>query len=205
MRRIIPESAGDGESVGMQAHEQAIRVETFLCHGLACILPTFFARYPPWLDSTAFLRQHLSAWQRASWFMAQFIEFVSNHWLLSTVWVALVIALVLHRNKTSGESVSAQQTVMLINRSNAIVVDIRDKKDFDAGHIVDAIHIPLTKLGARVSELEKHKSDPVIVACRLGPQSIDAVKMLKSAGFTQVLRLSGGVTEWRAQGLPLVQ
>lgn len=137
--------------------------------------------------------------------MAQFIEFVSNHWILSALWVGLVVALALHRNKTSGESVSAQQAVMLINRSNAIVVDIRDKKDFDAGHIVDAIHIPLTKLDVRVTELEKHKGGPVIVACRLGHQSIDAVKVLKGAGFTQVLRLSGGMTEWRAQGLPLVQ
>jgi rhodanese-related sulfurtransferase len=137
--------------------------------------------------------------------MAQFIEFVGNHWILSTLWVGLVVALVLHRNKTSGETVSCQQAVMLINRSNAVVVDIRDKKDFDTGHIVDAIHIPISKLGARVTELDKHKGEPVIVACRLGPQSIDAVKMLKSAGFTNVLRLSGGMTEWRSQGLPLVQ
>jgi len=144
-------------------------------------------------------------WHRALVYMAQYIEFISNHWLLSSLWVGLVIALILHRNKTSGESVSAQQAVMLINRSNAVMVDIRDKKDFDSGHIVDAIHIPLAKLGTRVTELDKHKGEPVIVACRLGAQSVDAVKVLKSAGFTQVLRLSGGMTEWRAQGLPLVQ
>ncbi len=137
--------------------------------------------------------------------MAQFIEFVGNHWILSTLWVALVVALVLHRNRTAGASVSAQQAVMLINRSNAIFLDIRDKKDFDAGHVVDAIHIPLNKLGTRVTELEKFKADPVIVACRLGQHSADAVKVLKSAGFAQVLRLSGGMTEWRAQSLPLVQ
>ena len=137
--------------------------------------------------------------------MAQFIEFVGNHWILSTLWVALVTALILHRTKTSGASVSAQQAVMLINRSDAVVVDIRDKKDFDAGHIVDAIHIPLTKLGTRVTEIEKYKAAPVIVACRLGQHSTDAVKVLKSAGFTNVLRLAGGMTEWRAQSLPLVQ
>lgn len=137
--------------------------------------------------------------------MAQFIEFVGNHWILSTLWVALVTALILHRTKTSGESVSAQQAVMLINRSDAVVVDIRDKKDFDAGHIVDAIHIPLSKLGTRVTEIDKYKSAPVIVACRLGQHSADAVKVLKSAGFTNVLRLKGGMIEWRAQALPLVQ
>ncbi len=56
-----------------------------------------------------------------------------------------------------------------------------------------------------LAELDKHKGVPVIVACRLGPQSVDGVKVLRSAGFTQVLRLAGGMTEWRAQGLPLVQ
>jgi len=86
-----------------------------------------------------------------------------------------------------------------------VLADIRDKKDYDSGHIVDSFHIPLAKLGTRVSELDKHKGVPVIVACRLGPQSVDGVKVLRSAGFTQVLRLAGGMTEWRAQGLPLVQ
>lgn len=142
---------------------------------------------------------------RIAQIMAQLIEFVGNNWLLATLWVGLVIALVLHRTKSSGESVSCQQAVMKINRANAVVLDIRDKKDFDAGHIVDSIHIPLAKLGARVSELEKHKANPVIVACRLGQHSADAVKILKSAGFTQIARLSGGITEWRADNLPLVQ
>ncbi len=137
--------------------------------------------------------------------MAQLIEFVGNHWLLSTLWVGLVVALVLHRSKSSGESVSCQQAVMKINREDAVVLDIREKKEYDAGHIVDSIHIPLSKLSARVSELEKHKSKPIIVACRLGQHSADAVKILKSADFAQILRLSGGITEWRADNLPLVQ
>lgn len=204
MPRIIPESASHGES-GAALLLDVILAETFLCHGMLCILPTFFAWSWRCEGVHAYRRQRLNAWQRAQGFMAQFIEFVGNNWLLSTLWVGLAIALVMLRNKTAGESVSAQQAVMLINRSNAIVVDIRDKKDFDAGHIVDAIHIPLSKLGTRVTELDKHKDGPVIVACRLGPQSVDAVKVLRSAGFTQVLRLSGGMTEWRSQGLPLVQ
>lgn len=137
--------------------------------------------------------------------MAQFIEFVGNHWILSTIWVGLVLALVLHRNKTSGEAVSAQQAVMQINRADALVLDIRDKKDFDAGHIVDAVHIPLNKLASRVAELEKHKQAPIVIACKLGQHSIDAVKVLKGAGFDKVMRLSGGMTEWRSQNLPMVQ
>jgi len=137
--------------------------------------------------------------------MAQFIEFVGNHWILATLWVGLVIALALHRSKTSGEALTCQQAVMLINRSDAVLLDIREKKEFDTGHIVDSVHIPLAKLGTRVAELEKYKAKPVIIACRLGQTSTDAVKILKSAGFEQVMRLSGGITEWRSDNLPLVQ
>ncbi|MCB1665814.1 MAG: rhodanese-like domain-containing protein [Pseudomonadales bacterium] len=137
--------------------------------------------------------------------MAQLIEFVGNHWVLATLWVGLVIALVLHRSKSSGEALSCQQAVMMINRSNAVVLDIREKKDFDSGHITDSIHIPMNKLGARISELDKYKASPVIIACRLGQTSADAAKMLRSAGFSQVMRLSGGITEWRSESLPLVQ
>lgn len=137
--------------------------------------------------------------------MAQLIEFVGNHWILATLWVGLVVALALHRSKSSGEALSCQQAVMLINRSDAVLLDIREKKEFDAGHIVDSVHIPLSKLGGRVAELDKHKNKPVIVACKVGQQSADAVKILKSAGFEQVMRLNGGISEWRADNLPLVQ
>lgn len=172
---------------------------------MLCILPTFFARRWQLLRPGAKQPPLRCGRPDTRGYMAQFIEFVGNHWMLSSLWVGLVIALIFHRNKTSGEAVTAQQAVMLINRSNAVVVDIRDKKDYDSGHIVDSFHIPLTKLGTRVAELDKYKGVPVIVACRLGPQSVDGVKVLRGAGFTRVLRLAGGMTEWRTQGLPLVQ
>ncbi len=137
--------------------------------------------------------------------MAQFIEFVGNHWVLSGLWLALLLAFIVHRSKTGARSVSTQQAVMLINRSDGRVLDIREKKDFDAGHIVDAIHIPQAKLAASLGQLEKHKSKPLIVVCKIGQHSSEACKTLAQAGFEQVVRLSGGMTEWRAQNLPVVQ
>ena len=137
--------------------------------------------------------------------MAQFIEFVGNHWVLSGLWLALLLAFIVHRSKTGSQSVSAQQAVMLINRADGRVLDIRDKKEFEAGHIVDAIHIPAAKVSASLGQLEKHKSKPLVVVCKMGQHSADTCKTLKQAGFDQVVRLSGGMTEWRAQNLPLVQ
>lgn len=137
--------------------------------------------------------------------MAQFAEFVGNHWILSGVWLALVLTVIFRQRAGASKSVGPQQAVMLINRSDAVVLDVRDKKDFDSGHIVDARHIPLSKLGQRLPELEKFREKPLVVVCKMGQQSSEACNTLQKAGFSQVVKLGGGITEWRAQSLPLVQ
>lgn len=136
--------------------------------------------------------------------MAQFVEFVGNHWILSSLWLALLTALILYRSKTGSQSVSPQQAVTLINRKDGVVLDIRDKKEFEAGHIVDAINIPSGKLTTRLPELDKFKARPVIVVCKMGQHSSDACKALTTAGFEQVVRMQGGMAEWRGQNLPVV-
>ena len=137
--------------------------------------------------------------------MAQFTEFLINHWILSGLWLALVISLLYYLNAKAGDALSLQQTVMLVNREHGVIVDIRDKKAFDGGHIVDAINIPSAKLKDRLAELNKFKEKPLVVVCQLGSQSGDAIKTLEENGFTSVSRMSGGMAEWQAQGLPAVK
>lgn len=137
--------------------------------------------------------------------MEQYLEFIGNNLILVGIWIALALALIFHRSKTGAQAVGPQQAVMLINRNDGVVLDIRDKKDYDTGHIVDSVHIPHTRLSAQLSELEKLKSRPIIVVCKMGQHSGDACKILRSAGFEQVVRLRGGMAEWRAQNLPVVQ
>ncbi|MCB1672359.1 MAG: rhodanese-like domain-containing protein [Gammaproteobacteria bacterium] len=137
--------------------------------------------------------------------MDQFIEFIGNHPVLAGLWLLLVIAIFLQHRSRASKSVGPQQAVMMINRQGAVVLDVRDKKEFDAGHIVDSINIPQSKLGQRLTELNKHKEKPVVVVCKMGQQSGEACKTLQQAGFNQVVRLAGGVTEWKSQSLPLVQ
>jgi len=137
--------------------------------------------------------------------LEQFIEFIGNHLVLSAMWLATVAAIIFYHQRTASAAVGPQQEVMLINRKDAVVVDVRDKKEFDAGHIVDSINIPLAKLKQRVTELKKHKDKPVLVVCKLGQHSGDAAKTLEEAGHSEVIRLSGGVTEWKSQSYPLVQ
>jgi rhodanese-related sulfurtransferase len=136
--------------------------------------------------------------------MAQFIEFLGNHPILFGCWLAAFAAIVFYHQRTGAKGVSPAQAVGLINRSDAAVVDIRDKKEFDEGHIVDALHIPAAKLAQRLAELKKKQSKPIIVVCKMGQQAGESVKALEAAGFESVYKLLGGMTEWRGQSLPVV-
>ncbi|MCY4357101.1 MAG: rhodanese-like domain-containing protein [Gammaproteobacteria bacterium] len=137
--------------------------------------------------------------------MAQFIEFIGNHLVLAAMWVLTIGAIILYHQRTGSSGVGPQQAVMLINRKNAIVVDVRERKEFEAGHIVDSINIPMAKLKQRISELKKHREKPLVVVCKLGQHSGEAAKTLMAEGHQEVFKLSGGLTEWKAQSLPLVQ
>ena len=137
--------------------------------------------------------------------MARFLEFLMNHWILSGLWLGLFATFVIYLKAKAGNSLSPQQATMLVNRENGVVVDIRDKKTYEGGHIVDAINIPLAKLKEGVTELEKYREKPLVVVCQLGNQSGEAVKLLEEKGFASVVRMSGGMTEWQTQGLPAVK
>lgn len=137
--------------------------------------------------------------------MARFIEFLINNWILSGLWLALFVALVVYLASKAAKSVSPQQAALLVNRQNGVIVDVRERKDFERGHVVDAINIPLAKLQERIVELDKYKSVPVIVVCAMGQHSGEAVKQLQARGFAQACKMAGGMAEWSAQSLPLVK
>lgn len=137
--------------------------------------------------------------------MAQFIEFIGNHWILTSLWMLALAALLWYQQNTGSRALAPQQVVTLINRSDAVVVDVRDKKEYEAGHLVDSKHIPLAKFAQRITELAKSKQTPVVVVCKMGQHASDPCKQLQAAGHEQVYKMSGGIAEWKAQNLPLVK
>lgn len=137
--------------------------------------------------------------------MDQVFEFIGNHPFLVAAFVLLLALFIRNETKRGGKSVSAQQLVDLVNRENALVIDVRDKKEFDSGHIVDALNIPFAALDSRVNELKKHRERPIVVACKMGQHAGTAGAVLRKHGFDNVSRLTGGVTEWRNQSLPVVK
>lgn len=135
---------------------------------------------------------------------AQLIEFVSNHYVLSSLFVVLLILFALNELNKGGRRLSSGELTTLVNRDQGVVLDIRSKKDFDAGHIVGALHMPYEKLATRMVELEKHKEKTIIVVCAMGQTAGAACGQLKKAGYT-VAKLSGGMASWRGDNLPVVK
>lgn len=137
--------------------------------------------------------------------MELFLHFVSDQWLLFSVLSILIALLMYHEGRKSGPTVTPQQLSTLVNRQNAVVLDIRAQKEFRDGHVIDAINIPYEKLSQQLGQLESSRSRPVVVVCKTGQQAGAAVKMLKDTGFEQLYRLAGGMMEWRNSQLPLVK
>lgn len=137
--------------------------------------------------------------------MSRFVDFVRNNFLLFLV--ALVSGGMLLwpfvRRTTGGPWVSTTQATHLINREDALVVDVREPNEFAAGHVLGAKNLPLARLEASGADLAKKKERPLIVYCDGGERSAKALASLKKHGFTRVANLSGGLGAWQQAGLPV--
>ncbi len=138
-------------------------------------------------------------------FLQNLIEFISNHYWLTSAFLVVLALLLFTEGRKSGKALTSQEATTLLNRENAVLVDVRAKKDYAAGHIVDSINIPMESFAKRMVELEKHKDKPIILACANGQHAGAATKQLKAAGYTRVSRLAHGVSGWRSDNLPLVK
>ncbi|MFS2005931.1 rhodanese-like domain-containing protein [Duganella sp. CT11-25] len=104
-----------------------------------------------------------------------------------------------------GKNATPQDVTMLINRSKATIVDVRDAKEFAEGHLPEAKNIPLAELDKRIGELDKFKSKSVVVVCKSGARASSAAAKLAKAGFADVVNLDGGIAAWQKAGLPLAK
>ncbi len=100
---------------------------------------------------------------------------------------------------------SPVEATLLINRENAIVLDVRDAAEFAAGHIANARNIPLADLDKRIDELAKYKNKPIVIVCQSGARSGKAIATLAKAGFGNANSLGGGLALWQKDGHPLVK
>lgn len=135
----------------------------------------------------------------------QLIEFSLNNPLLVSVFILLLVMVIYNETRGTAKGLDTAEAVRLMNKDEAVALDIRDRKDFSAGHITGAINIPLNSLDSRMQELDKHKDKKILVVCKMGNSANMAVAKLQKAGYTDAFRLKGGMMQWQTDSMPVVK
>ena len=133
--------------------------------------------------------------------MERWFEFMGNHPFLFGALAVLLVLFFVIEGKRGGRKISPQSLGILVKAQNAMLIDLRDAKDFREGHISGSRNIPYSKITSHIEEL-KAAERPLVFICNLGQVAGTA---LQQVGHNDAYRLDGGITNWKAQGLPLVK
>jgi len=139
---------------------------------------------------------------------AELAAFAGRHPFLSLALAGLTLAILwteLSRLARGFKALRPAELTALMNRDNALLVDLSPAADFEKGHIAGAKNIAPSQFDPEHKQLAKARDLPVVVACRTGQASLAAAARLRKAGFTRVYWLDGGVAAWQQADLPLVR
>lgn len=139
---------------------------------------------------------------------AQLQAFFGNHTLSCLVFLGVTIALIvneLSRFTRGYRAIGPAQLTALINRDNALVVDVSASAEFEKGHVIGSRNVALSQFDPENKTLAKARELPVAVVCRNGQASAGAAKRLRKAGFGKVYWLDGGIAAWQQADLPLAR
>lgn len=140
--------------------------------------------------------------------MDRLLEFAQQNLMLSLVLAGLTLALVVTevmRLFRGFKGISPAQVTDLINRENALVVDLRGQGDFEKGHIIGSRHLLPSQVDPEGKLLAKAKESPVVLVCAVGVTASATAQKLVKAGFKKVSVLDGGIGAWTGAGLPLAK
>lgn len=101
----------------------------------------------------------------------------------------------------AGPEVSVKDVVQLINRQNAMMIDVRKPEEYRRGHIAQAVNIPADVIQGRLADLPKDR--PIILVDTSGAGSRAVARLLRGVGFKQTSILEGGLFAWTREKMPL--
>ncbi|RUO56555.1 rhodanese-like domain-containing protein [Pseudidiomarina homiensis] len=141
--------------------------------------------------------------------MDQLLAFAADHYLMSILWVVLLIAIIVSYVSAATSKVkalSAQEATLLVNRNDGVFVDIRSVDEYRKAHIHGAINLPAERIRKNdTAALDKYKSAPIVVVCATGMTAKAAAQQLTKAGYENVALLQGGISAWQGASFPLVK
>jgi rhodanese-related sulfurtransferase len=138
----------------------------------------------------------------------ELIAFAGRHPYLSLGLAGLTLALVFNELSALFRGYKGLQPAgltALVNRDNALVVDLRPSADFEKGHVPGAKNVQMSQFDPENKQLAAARALPVVLVCKAGQTSGAAAKRLRKAGFEHVYVLDGGIGAWQQAGLPLTR
>jgi len=134
------------------------------------------------------------------------MSFVQTNWMLILVFAlsgAMLVWPFVQRGFSRVKGVGSAQATQLLNRQDAVLLDVREPKEYEGGRLPHAIHIPLSQLDARATELAKLAARPIVIYCNTGNRSRMAASKVGKVGFKDIYSLDGGIDAWKKDGLPV--
>jgi rhodanese-related sulfurtransferase len=128
---------------------------------------------------------------------------IDNIFLVAIAFVSGAMLLWPLVRRGGGPTVSTLEATQLINRQDAVLVDVREQAEYAKSHILNARNLPLSQLDAQIAGLDKWKDKPLIVYCETGSRSGAAIAALLKRGFAGAVNLNGGFAAWQQAGLPV--
>jgi len=135
-------------------------------------------------------------------------EFIMNNYELFIGLAVVLVAMVAGPLMTRLQGlnpVGPGDALNLMNHQDALVLDIREDKEYRAGHILGSRHVPMSRLAGELEKLNHDKGKPVIAVCNSGSRSRAACSALSKNGYESVYNLTGGVSAWKGASLPLTK
>ena len=99
----------------------------------------------------------------------------------------------------------SKEVTLLINREPAMLVDVRSEADFRAGHITNAINIPLDQIEVQINKITSNSKKNIIVYCQKGVRSAQAFRLLNKLGLPKLFTIEGGLDAWLKNNLPIIE
>jgi rhodanese-related sulfurtransferase len=133
------------------------------------------------------------------------VSFFIENWVLIAVALSAGAMLLWPIVSAGGRAgtLNTVQAVQRMNREKAVVIDVSDAKEFAAGHVIGAKHLPLDELEAKLPTAVKNKATPLIMVCATGARSNRGVAIAKKLGYADAQSLTGGMGAWRTASLPV--
>jgi rhodanese-related sulfurtransferase len=140
--------------------------------------------------------------------MNDLLAFAGRNPMLSLALAGLTVAIVgneVMQLFRGFKALRPAELTALVNRENALVVDLRPSADFEKGHIPGSKNVQMSQFDPENKQLTAARALPVVLVCKSGQTAGAAAGRLHKAGFERVYVLDGGIGAWQQADLPLVK